>query len=171
MKNNNKKGFGIASMVVGVVGTSLSLIFVVTGINPILSLILGVIGFFLAIFSKHCGQKTVGFILNIVSILISIIVFPILFKIRIEIKEAAKERQAELIYTGIQFAYTSYLYDNLAQLPEDINDIMKYYSLENTRNFGNKIYADDGLICKVTKNSIGINVNCGEYLNKTIKIY
>lgn len=86
-----------------------------------------------------------------------------------EAKEQAKIRTSELAYTGVQYAISSYLYDNYGNYPSSIKDIESYFNtkLDNLEIIDGKIIEKDSgeELCEVTKITEGFKIDC-KYLDE-----
>lgn len=104
--------------------------------------------------------------------IIALIATPIILGIINDARKSARERSAELGYTAVEYAVTSYLYDN-----DGIADGLNLSELSNYFQAENVVYAatsnttatisekgDNGKkLCDVTLTNGEITVNCGEY--------
>ncbi len=120
--------------------------------------------------------------------IIALIATPIILGIINDAREQAKKRSAELVYTGVEYAYTTSLYkgvDGATITDPTLETISKNINIENVQrsninltdsNSKLTITTDDGVVCTVTGNNTeGFKIKCGDkttdnkYLNeKTI---
>jgi len=110
--------------------------------------------------------------------IIALIATPIILGIINDARHSAKERSAELVYTGVEYAYTTSLYKNTegtvlaeptaadlkANLQVDNVDSVEF----NNDQTGLVITTDDAVTCNVTKVTTGWAVECGEYLTEKV---
>ncbi len=107
--------------------------------------------------------------------IIALIATPIILGIINDAREQAKKRSAELVYTGVEYAYTTSLYkgtDGATITDPTLETISKNINIENvqksnvTLNTGNSeltITTDDGVVCKVSgDNATGFKIKCGD---------
>lgn len=125
MENTNKKGLGIASMILGIIAASFLLFSFAMLAFLVLAVILGITGLFLAIFAKKCGQKTAGLVLNIVAVAGSLIIVPIILGIINDSKEQLIERKVDLYGRSADQAVEVYLLIT-GNNPSTFSDIEKY---------------------------------------------
>ena len=120
--------------------------------------------------------------------IIALIATPIILGIINDAREQAKKRSAELVYTGVQYAYTEALYSgangSIVTTPT-LNDIKGKLNIENVKNDNVQldpsenptkltIVTDDGVTCEVTKGTTDgeFKIKCGKsagdstYLNE-----
>ena len=122
--------------------------------------------------------------------IIALIATPIILGIINDARNSAKKRSAELVYTGVEYAYTSYLYKNsttevtdtitLEELKGEIN-IENVNKEENVNVVGNalQIETNDAVKCEVTQDTTAgtLTVKCGktyggeEYLSSKSFVY
>ena len=118
--------------------------------------------------------------------IIALIATPIILDLINDARAQAKKRSAELVYTGVEYAYTSALYgttDGAYVGEPNVEQIKNKFTVENAeiKEFNNdagtiKIETSDKAYCLVTKSSTEITVACGsatdytgtDLLNKTI---
>ena len=112
--------------------------------------------------------------------IIALIATPIILNIISDARESAKISSAELIYTGVEYAYTESMYKS-SSTPSDITiqDIYNNFNVRNTTKGEIEgtyfiVEASGGVICKVSTGVSGYDVKCGteeeatKYLNKTL---
>ena len=108
--------------------------------------------------------------------IIALIATPIILGIINDARRSAKERSAELVYTGVEYAYTTSLYKNtegtvLAEpTVEDLKANLQVDNVTEAKVDGDKlvITTDDAVTCNVTKATNGWAVECGEYLTEKV---
>lgn len=108
--------------------------------------------------------------------IIALIATPIILGIINDARHSAKERSAELVYTGVEYAYTTSLYKNttgtvLAEpTVEDLKANLQVDNVKEAKVEGDKlvITTDDAVTCNVTKVATGWAVECGEYLTEKV---
>ncbi len=109
--------------------------------------------------------------------IIALIATPIILGIINDARDSAKKRSAELVYTGVQYAYTTSLYqttDGEIVVTPTLETISKNLKLENvqdknivTTTTKITITTDDGVSCEVTKEADDdFAVACEGYLDK-----
>ena len=106
--------------------------------------------------------------------IIALIATPVILNIINSARANAKQRSAELVYTGVQYAYVSAMYGGIegTYVPNpSLKDIKQYLNVdnvdkENKVTFDNndapemlKIETNDGAYCEVTINN-GLQVAC-----------
>ena len=106
--------------------------------------------------------------------IIALIATPIIIGIINDAREQAKKRSAELVYTGIEYAYTEALYkgaDGATITDPTLETISQNIKIENVKetklNGESKneltITTDDGVVCTVTGNNTeGFKIKCGD---------
>ena len=103
--------------------------------------------------------------------IIALIATPIILGIINDAREQAKRRSAELVYTGVEYAYTTSLYkgaDGVTITDPTLETISKNINIENVKesNYDNNkitIKTDDDVTCEVTgDNTQGFTVKCGD---------
>lgn len=116
--------------------------------------------------------------------IIALIATPIILGIINDAKSSAKKRSAELVYTGVEYAYVTAMYsgtDGVSVAEPGLDQIKSYIKIDNVKKENIKsetdkltITTDDGAYCEVTVDN-GFKVNCGpsadkpsEYFTKTI---
>lgn len=119
--------------------------------------------------------------------IIALIATPIILGIINDAKSSAKKRSAELVYTGVEYAYVTAMYngtDGATVATPDLDAIQKYIKLDNVKKDNIKketdkltILTDDGAYCEVTVDG-GFKVVCGpdkdslgadkQYFEKTV---
>lgn len=100
--------------------------------------------------------------------IIALIATPIIIGMIDDARSSAKERSAELVYTGVQYAYTSSLYAKVdgAALPEVTLDAIKSnLTIDNMKQATLSddkltIQTDDGVYCNVTVSGKSFSVVC-----------
>lgn len=100
--------------------------------------------------------------------IIALIATPIIIGMIDDARSSAKERSAELVYTGVQYAYTSSLYAGTegTTLPEvtlsSIKDNLTIDNMKEAKLDGEKltIQTDDGVYCDVTVSGKSFSVVC-----------
>ena len=110
--------------------------------------------------------------------IIALIATPIILGIINDARHSAKERSAELVYTGVEYAYTTSLYKNnegtvLAEPTlTDLKNNLQVDNVESAEVAGDvlTIKTDDAVECKVTAVTEGWSVDCGKYLKEAAVI-
>lgn len=94
-----------------------------------------------------------------------------------EVKENTKIRYAELIYSGIQYAYITSMYVDGSITPS-LEDIKINFKVDGINNEDIKISndsliikSDEGIYCKVINIDIGFKVVCKSSNSKIDKLY
>jgi type IV pilus assembly protein PilA len=115
--------------------------------------------------------------------IIALIATPIILGIIKDARENAKKRSAELVYTGVEYAYTQSLFKEGSENVVDdvtLETIDKYLNVDNVASHGfessdtNKeklhIVTKDNVYCEVTKNTSTkvFEVKCGTDANYTL---
>lgn len=108
--------------------------------------------------------------------IIALIATPIILGIINDARTSAKERSAELVYTGVEYAYTTSLYKNttgtvLAEpTVEDLKANLQVDNVKSAKVEGDKlvITTDDAVTCNVTKVATGWEVACPGYLDAAV---
>ena len=108
--------------------------------------------------------------------IIALIATPIILGIINDARNSAKERSAELVYTGVEYAYTTSLYKNttgtvLAEpTVEDLKANLQVDNVKSATVTGDvlTIVTNDDVTCKVTKVATGWAVECGKYLTEKV---
>lgn len=107
--------------------------------------------------------------------IIALIATPIILGIINDARKSAKERSAELVYTGVEYAYTTAMYKGtsgtsiadptLETIKNNLSiDNMKTATL-NTEKAELTIETNDGVTCNVTGNATnGFEVECPGYM-------
>lgn len=106
--------------------------------------------------------------------IIALIATPIILGIINDARDNAKKRSAELVYTGIEYAYTTSMYngvDGTVVVDPTLEDISKNLQIDNVKektlsDAKDKltIVTEDGVTCNVSSVATGFQVECGEYL-------
>ena len=105
--------------------------------------------------------------------IIALIATPIILDLIADAREQAKKRSAELVYTGVQYAYTSALYAETedTEIGEpDADAILGKFSVENASAIKDgeniKVTTNDKVYCLVTISGTGssydVKVSCGD---------
>ena len=105
--------------------------------------------------------------------IIALIATPIILGIINDAREQAKRRSAELVYTGVEYAYTTSLYkgtDGTTITDPTLETISKNINIENVKEAkydgtSSKITikTDDDVTCEVTGNNTdGFKIKCGD---------
>ena len=105
--------------------------------------------------------------------IIALIATPIILDLIADAREQAKKRSAELVYTGVQYAYTSALYSTTEDTEvgePDADGIIGKFSVENAtaaKDGSNiKITTNDKVYCLATISGTGstydVVVSCGD---------
>lgn len=110
--------------------------------------------------------------------IIALIATPIILGIINDARTSAKERSAELVVTGVEYAYTTSLYKNnegtvLAEPTlTDLKNNLQVDNVESAEVAGDvlTIKTDDAVECKVTAVTEGWSVDCGKYLKEAAVI-
>ena len=105
--------------------------------------------------------------------IIALIATPIILDLIADARTQAKKRSAELVYTGVEYAYTSALYNTTEGAyvgDPSLADIKGKFTVENAtaKDIANDelpIETNDGVYCKVTKDNDSINVACYDNSN------
>ena len=63
--------------------------------------------------------------------IIALIATPIILGIINDARTQARKRSAELAYTGVEYAITSYMYSNNGQVPTSVKDLENFFKVEN----------------------------------------
>ena len=106
--------------------------------------------------------------------IIALIATPIILGIINDARHSAKERSAELVYTGVEYAYTTSLYKNTTGtvLAEPtVEDLKANLQVDNVKETSIAdgvltIETNDDVTCTVTKVATGWSVECDEYLTE-----
>lgn len=104
--------------------------------------------------------------------IIALIATPIILGIINDARTSAKERSAELVYTGVEYAYTTSLYKNTegtVLADPTLTDLKNNLQVDNVASAevdGETlvIVTNDDVTCNVTKVDTGFEVECGDYL-------
>ena len=110
--------------------------------------------------------------------IIALIATPIILGIINDARTSAKERSAELVVTGVEYAYTTSLYKNnegtvLAEPTlTDLKNNLQVDNVESAEVAGDvlTIKTDDAVECKVKAVTEGWSVDCGKYLKEAAVI-
>ena len=117
--------------------------------------------------------------------IIALIATPIILGIINDSRTQARKRSAELAYTGVEYAITSYMYSNDGQVPTSVADLKNFFKVENVtlvvqdgdnnKNTGtikeNGAKDDTNPLCTVTYKDYEFKVDCGELMDtKTITL-
>lgn len=108
--------------------------------------------------------------------IIALIATPIILGIINDARHSAKERSAELVYTGVEYAYTTSLYKNTTGtvLAEPtVEDLKANLQVDNVKETSITdgvltIVTDDAVTCTVTKVATGWEVACPDYLDAAV---
>ena len=108
--------------------------------------------------------------------IIALIATPIILGIINDARHSAKERSAELVYTGVKYAYTTSLYKNttgtvLAEpTVTDLHANLQVDNVKEAKVDGEKlvITTNDAVTCTVEKVAAGWSVDCGDYLTARV---
>ena len=111
--------------------------------------------------------------------IIALIATPIILGIINDARRSAKERSAELVYTGVEYAYTTSLYKNADVAVSDpsltdLNNNLQVDNVSSSKVEGTGdaeklvIVTNDKVTCNVTKVAAGFNVECGNYLTARV---
>lgn len=102
--------------------------------------------------------------------IIALIATPIILGIINDARTEAKERSAELVVTGVEYAVTQYMYKNEGNVPTTLADLEPYFEVENvTFDATSGKVTEDGAtaeLCTVSVTDGVYTVNCGSYLKK-----
>ena len=63
--------------------------------------------------------------------IIALIATPIILGIINDARTQSRKRSAELAYTGVEYAITSYMYNNNGKVPTTVDDIDDFFKVEN----------------------------------------
>lgn len=107
--------------------------------------------------------------------IIALIATPIILGIINDARDEAKARSAEMVYTGVQYAYTTALYNTTEGSSVGtvtLDDIEANLNIENMKDATVSgtvltIETEDDVTCTVTAGADGYVVECGEYLDAT----
>ena len=111
--------------------------------------------------------------------IIALIATPIILGIINDARTEAKKRSAELAYSGVEYAITSYMYKNGGDVPTKVSDLKNFFKAENveladaTDASGTIKETSKGAtkLCDVTVAAGVFTVDCGEYMaSKTIDL-
>ncbi len=105
--------------------------------------------------------------------IIALIATPVILNIINDARANAKQRSAELVYTGVQYAYVSAMYSGIEGAyvtRPTLKDIQTYFNVDNVNKENVKldkedtptmlkITTDDGAYCEVTVDN-GLQVAC-----------
>ena len=110
--------------------------------------------------------------------IIALIATPIILGIINDARDEAKKRSAELVYTGVEYAYTTSLYattNGAAVGTPSLTTIDANLNIENATSTLSQdkltIKTSDGVTCDVTVSGKGFNDKCGnngDILNKDL---
>ena len=110
--------------------------------------------------------------------IIALIATPIILGIINDARHSAKERSAELVYTGVEYAYTTSLYkstDGIAVSDPDLDDLNANLQVDNVKSSTVNdekteltIVTNDDVTCTVTKVAAGFSVECEDYLTARV---
>lgn len=112
--------------------------------------------------------------------IIALIATPIILGIINDARDEAKKRSAELVYTGVEYAYTTSLYattNGAAVGTPTLETIKANLNVENATSTLSEakdkltITTSDGVTCDVIVSGEGFNVKCGnngDILNKDL---
>ncbi len=105
--------------------------------------------------------------------IIALIATPIILGIINDARTQARKRSAELAYTGVEYAITSYMYSNGGQVPSSVKALEPYFKVENVNlvvpsesennNKGTikeNGAADDTKLCDITYETGKFTVTC-----------
>lgn len=102
--------------------------------------------------------------------IIALIATPIILGIINDARTEAKERSAELVVTGVEYAVTQYMYKHEGQVPTTLDDIDEFFDVENVtfdKATGN--VTEEGAkeaLCVVKPENNVFTVTCGTYLKQ-----
>ena len=114
--------------------------------------------------------------------IIALIATPIILGIINDSRTQARKRSAELAYTGVEYAITSYMYSKNGQVPKTVAELVPYFKVENVtltvENSVGKIKengakATDKELCTIalTTDSKGFTITCEDLMDtKTITL-
>lgn len=94
--------------------------------------------------------------------IIALIATPVILGIIEDSRKSANARTVELITSGVQNAYTSYLMAKNGVYPTDVTDFLvdgTYYTVDSTTLSGTKITSGD-VSCDVAKGTNKVTVTC-----------
>ena len=110
--------------------------------------------------------------------IIALIATPIILGIINDARHSAKERSAELVYTGVEYAYTTSLYkstDGIAVSDPDLDDLIANLQVDNVKSSTVNddkteltIVTNDDVTCTVTEVAAGFSVACDGYLTARV---
>ena len=100
--------------------------------------------------------------------IIALIATPIILGIINDARNEAKKRSAELAYSGVEYAITSYMYGHNGDVPEKVEDIANLFKAENVtmtkkaENNDEYVIKDSGNteLCTVKKETNKFTVDC-----------
>ena len=97
--------------------------------------------------------------------IIALIATPIILGIINDARNSAKDRSAELVYTGVEYAYTTAMYKK-TEFTQDVTlaEIAQNFNVENAPDGMNEttgvIETVDGVTCTVAAAADGFTVTC-----------
>ena len=99
--------------------------------------------------------------------IIALIATPIILGIINDARESARKRSAELVKTGVQYAYTTAMYKDTNNVVT-LDNLVTYFSTDNATavKSGTEVHitTNDNVYCKVTETSTGsglFRLSCG----------
>ncbi len=109
--------------------------------------------------------------------IIALIATPIILGIINDSRTQAKKRSAELAYTGVEYAITSYMYNNNGKVPTTVDEIDDFFKVENvTLTLDNSTWkikenGSNTELCTVTYDNGAFKVACPNLMEeKTITL-
>ena len=100
--------------------------------------------------------------------IIALIATPIILGIINDARESARARSAELVKTGVQYAYTTAMYKNPNGVVS-IDNLVTYFNTDNATavKSGSELHitTQDNVYCKVTGGEGEFRLNCGKNTN------
>ena len=109
--------------------------------------------------------------------IIALIATPIILGIINDARTEAKERSAELVVTGVEYAVTQYMYKNEGKVPTTLADIKPYFDVENVTLADTGKVTEEGAdtaFCTVAPVTVGedtkFTVDCGSYLKEVAEV-
>lgn len=95
--------------------------------------------------------------------IIALIATPVILGIIEDSQKSANERSAEMMKSGVQNAYTSYLMANNGEYPTAITDFLtqKFYTVDGSTATGSTVKTDDNKVsCDVTHSGSTFTLTC-----------
>ena len=101
--------------------------------------------------------------------IIALIATPIILGIINDARKEAKKRSAELAYSGVEYAVTTYMYKTNGNTPTTVAEIAPYFNAENVKFVVKGDVAEiqednETKLCDVTVTENVFTIDCGEYM-------